>query len=63
MIRVMTIDDYDEVYALWKKIRGISESGVSMTPRGCGSVPEEKSDDECSGSERREDRRKYPLRS
>ena len=22
MIRVMTIDDYDGVYALWKKIKG-----------------------------------------
>ena len=22
MIRVMTIEDYDGVYALWKKIRG-----------------------------------------
>ena len=29
MIRVMTIDDYDGVYALWKKIKD-SESAVLM---------------------------------
>ena len=34
MIRVMTIEDYDEVYKLWKKIRGFgirSIDAVSYT--------------------------------
>ena len=31
MIRVMTIDDYDGVYALWKKImKGEEEKGSEM---------------------------------
>ncbi len=34
MIRVMTIEDYDEVYALWKKIRGFGIRSVDDSREG-----------------------------
>ena len=34
MIRVMTIDDYDEVYALWKKIRGFGIRSIDDSREG-----------------------------
>lgn len=34
MIRVMTIDDYDEVYALWTKIRGFGLRSVDDSRGG-----------------------------
>ena len=34
MIRVMTIEDYDEVYALWKKIKGFGIRSVDDSREG-----------------------------
>ena len=34
MIRVMTIEDYDEVYALWKKIRGFGIRSIDDSREG-----------------------------
>lgn len=34
MIRVMTIEDYDEVYALWKKIRGFGIRSIDDSRKG-----------------------------
>ena len=34
MIRVMTIDDYDEVYALWKKIKGFGIRSIDDSREG-----------------------------
>ena len=34
MIRVMTIDDYDGVYALWKKIRGFGTRSIDDSRDG-----------------------------
>ena len=34
MIRVMTIDDYDEVYALWKKIKGLGIRSIDDSREG-----------------------------
>lgn len=34
MIRVMTIDDYDEVYHLWKKIRGFGIRSIDDSREG-----------------------------
>ena len=34
MIRTMTIDDYDEVYALWKKIRGFGIRSIDDSREG-----------------------------
>ena len=34
MIRVMTIEDYDEVYGLWKKIRGFGIRSVDDSREG-----------------------------
>lgn len=34
MIRVMTIDDYDEVYQLWKKIRGFGIRSIDDSREG-----------------------------
>ena len=34
MIRVMTIEDYDEVYALWKKIRGFGIRSIDDSKEG-----------------------------
>ena len=34
MIRVMTIDDYDEVYALWKKIKGFGIRSIYDSREG-----------------------------
>lgn len=34
MIRVMTIEDYDEVYKLWKKIRGFGIRSIDDSKEG-----------------------------
>ena len=34
MIRVMTIDDYDGVYALWKKIKGFGIRSIDDSREG-----------------------------
>lgn len=34
MIRVMTMEDYDEVYALWKKIRGFGIRSIDDSREG-----------------------------
>ncbi len=34
MVRVMTIDDYDEVYALWRQIRGFGIRSVDDSREG-----------------------------
>ena len=34
MIRVMTIDDYDDVYALWKKIKGFGIRSIDDSREG-----------------------------
>ena len=34
MIRVMTIEDYDGVYALWKKIRGFGIRSIDDSREG-----------------------------
>ena len=34
MIRVMTIDDYEEVHALWTKIRGFGLRSVDDSKKG-----------------------------
>ena len=34
MIRTMTIDDYEEVYALWKKIRGFGIRSIDDSRDG-----------------------------
>jgi ribosomal protein S18 acetylase RimI-like enzyme len=34
MIRVMTIDDYDGVYALWKKIKGFGIRSIDDSKEG-----------------------------
>ena len=36
MIRVMTIEDYDGVYALWKKIRGFGIRSIDDSREGVG---------------------------
>ncbi len=36
MLRVMTIDDYDEVYALWKQIQGFGIRSVDDSREGIG---------------------------
>ena len=36
MIRVMTIEDYDGVYALWKKIRGFGIRSIDVSREGVG---------------------------
>ena len=46
MIRVMTIDDYDGVYALWKKIKGFGIRSIDDSREGV-ERPEEKSDNQC----------------
>ena len=38
MIRVMTIEDYDEVYKLWKKIRGFGIRSIDDSKEGVGSI-------------------------
>ena len=34
MIRVMTIEDYDQVYALWKKIKGFGIRSIDDSREG-----------------------------
>lgn len=47
MIRVMTIEDYDEVYALWKKIRGFGIRSIERFQERRGPVSEAESYDQC----------------
>ena len=42
MIRVMTIEDYDGVYALWKKIRGFGLRSIDDS-----GAAEKSEDDDC----------------
>ena len=46
MIRVMTIEDYDEVYALWKKIRGFGIRSIDDSREGVDTVSEAESYDQ-----------------
>ena len=39
MLRVMTIDDYDQVYALWKTIKGFGIRSVDDSREGDPKVP------------------------
>ena len=63
MIRVMTIEDYDQVYALWKKIKGFGIRSIDDSREGSGALPEAESVDQCSGRGGWKNCGKYPVRS
>ncbi len=46
MIRVMTIEDYDGVYALWKKIKGFGIRSIDDSREGVERFLKTKSDNE-----------------
>ena len=50
MIRVMTIEDYDEVYALWKKIQGFGIRSIDDSREGVERFLKTESDDQCCRS-------------
>ena len=56
MIRTMTIEDYEQVYALWKKIHGL-DCEVSMIPGTVWKNFKTKSDNQCRGDRKTENRR------
>lgn len=61
-IRVMTLEDYDEVYALWMGIHGL-ESVPSMIPKKEWSGFKKKSDHEYGSGSRWKDRGSHSLRT
>ncbi len=48
----MTIEDYEEVYALWMSIKGFGIRSIDDSKEGIERVFETKSDDKCSGRRR-----------
>ena len=58
-IRPMTLDDYDEVYALWMQIHGFGIRSIDDSREGF----EEKSYDQYGGSGRGQNCRSNPVRT
>ena len=79
MVRIMTIEDYEGVYALWKKIKGLNKFEPTIKLEYYRDLPDEdstpgeayktmnetvtKPDDKCRGRKRRSHCRKYFVRS
>ena len=49
MVRIMTIEDYEGVYALWKKIKGFGIRSIDDSKEGVARFFETKPDDKCRG--------------
>ena len=63
MVRIMTIEDYEGVYALWKKIKGFGIRSIDDSKEGVARFLQTKPDDKCRGRKRRSHCRKYFVRS
>ena len=61
-IRVMTLEDYDEVYALWMGIHGFGIRSIDDSRRS-GAVFKKKSDHEYGSGSRWKDRGSHSLRT
>ena len=49
MVRLMTIEDYDQIRALWMTIKGFAIRSIDDSRVGCGAFSTEKSNDKCRG--------------
>lgn len=49
MVRIMTIEDYEGVYALWKKIKGFGIRSIDDSKEGVARFLKRNPDDKCRG--------------
>lgn len=62
-IRVMTLEDYDEVYALWMGIHGFGIRSIDDSKEGVERFLKKKSDHEYGSGSRWKDRGSHSLRT
>ena len=63
MVRIMTIEDYEGVYALWKKIKGFGIRSIDDSKEGVARFLKRNPTNKCRGRKRRSHCRKYFVRS
>lgn len=51
IIRTMTIDDYDDVAALWAGIKGFGIRSIDDSREGIGAISSQKSQHQCGGGD------------